>query len=387
MKTYLVGGAIRDMLLDRPVKERDYVVIGATTEEMLSKGFIQVGREFPVFLHPDTKEEYALARTEKKHRPGHQGFIVYSSPEVTLEQDLERRDLTINAMAQDSAGHLIDPYGGQHDLEQRILRNVSAAFAEDPVRILRIARFAARYADLYFRVAEETLELMRRMVASGEVDTLVPERVWQELVKALGETCPSPFFLVLEQCGALHRLFPEIRVSADTWAVLEKASQLSPDTEVRFSALINAPTVSEEFSHATSSQQRQQPVDTLCERLKAPRRFRDLARLVARYHDQVEKALELSAAAILHLLLATDALRRPERFGQFILACEAICPNRQAANKQVWPAAELLRNALDAVCSIDIGSLLPAQPEDPLAVQESIRLHRIQAIEQRLART
>ena len=253
LEVYLVGGAVRDRLLGLPVQERDYVVVGATAAELRARGFQQVGRDFPVFLHPDTKDEYALARTERKTAPGYHGFTVHADPDVTLEQDLERRDLTINALAQDPQGRLTDPYGGRADLEQRLLRHVSPAFAEDPVRILRVARFAARLEPLGFRVADETLGLMRAMVAAGEVDALVPERVWQELVRALGEARPSRFFEVMRDCGALERLLPEldglwgvpqpakwhpeIDTGVHVMMVLDMAARLSDSAEVRFAAL------------------------------------------------------------------------------------------------------------------------------------------------------
>ena len=383
MKSYLVGGAVRDTLLGRPVSERDFVVVGATVEEMLTAGFLQVGKEFPVFLHPETKEEYALARTERKNRSSDQWFVVHATPDVTLEQDLGRRDLTINAIAQDLDGQLIDPFGGQRDLKDRILRHISSSFAEDPVRILRVARFAARYASLHFCVAHETMALMRQMVETGEIDALVPERVWQELVKVLSETDPAPFFQVLEQCGARQQLFPEIDTGAKAWAILNAAAGLSSEPEVRFAALTNA-------NALEAQSESEQPllidknlisIDALCERLKAPRRFHDLARLVARYHTQVEKVTDLSAASILQLLLATDASRRPERFDQFLSACEAIYRSQEAPCAQAYPSTELFRQALHAIGSFDIKTLIAGE-KDSARIQELIRQQRICAIEQ-----
>ena len=322
MKVYLVGGAVRDRLLGRKVGERDYVVIGATPEEMRSQGFLQVGSDFPVFLHPQTHAEYALARTERKTAPGYRGFAVQSDATVTLEEDLRRRDLTINALAEDADGNIIDPYGGLRDLEQRVLRHVSEAFCEDPVRVLRVARFAARFADLGFRVAEETETLMRRMVQAGEVDALVPERVWKELERALGEPEPDHFFTTLEDCGALERLFPELarlrgvpqpanwHPEVDTWRhtllTLQQATRLSPEPEVRFAALTHdlgkGTTPREQWPRHRGHEERGVDlIEGLCQRLKAPRRFRDLARMVARYHEQVHRIRQLRPGTLLDL--------------------------------------------------------------------------------------
>ena len=380
MKTFLVGGAVRDQLLGRPVKERDFVVVGATREDLLGRGFIQVGKDFPVFLHPQTREEYALARTERKTAPGHKGFIVHADADVTLEQDLQRRDLTINALARDTDGGLIDPFGGQKDLQNRLLRHVSPSFSEDPVRILRVARFAARYASLGFRVAEETLTLMRRMVQQGQVDELVAERVWQELVKALGEDRPSRFFAVLSDCGALPRLFPELVASAaESLAAVDQAADMSLPIEVRFATLTHC-------LGGTGENPRQfdpSSIESLCQRLKAPRRFTAQALLLARYHGLVDRAAVLSAENILEIIRYADALRRPVRFEHFLLGCRTIYCSAQAGHAPDYPQAELMRRALDAVREIDLSLLLAGQ-RDPAQVQQIIRQQRIKAIERTL---
>lgn len=369
MDIYLVGGAVRDKLLGLPVKERDWVVVGATPEEMLALGYRPVGKDFPVFLHPETHEEYALARTERKTGHGYTGFEFHTDPSVTLEQDLLRRDLTINAMAEDQDGRLIDPYHGRDDLEQGLLRHVSAAFAEDPVRILRVARFAARFARWGFRVAHGTHALMKQMVASGEVDYLVPERVWTETRKALEESHPQRFFEVLRGCGALaviypelDRLFgvpqparhhPEVDTGVHCLMVLEQAAKLSPKPQVRFAALVHdlgkAETPETELPRHIGHEQRSVPlIDQLCERLKIPNAFRDLARLVARYHSHCHRALELKPATLLDTLNHLDAFRRPERLEDFLLACEADSRGRKGCEHQPYPQADYIRAAFQA---------------------------------------
>lgn len=399
-EVYLVGGAVRDRLLDWPVAERDFVVVGATSEQMLALGFRQVGKDFPVFLHPLTHEEYALARTERKTAPGYRGFVVHAEPTVTLKEDLERRDLTINSLAEDGAGRLIDYYGGERDLRERVLRHVSPAFAEDPVRILRLARFAARYAELGFGVAEETLALMGSMVRAGEVEALVPERVWQELERALREVHPSRFFEVLRVCGALGRLFPEldalfgipqprhwhpeIDTGVHTLMVLEAAARLSPQPEVRFAALthdLGKGTTPVEIlpSHKGHEARGLELIEGLCSRYKAPARYRDLARLVARFHGQVHRAEELRAGTILDLLETTDAIRRPDRFEQLVLACEADYRGREGFSDRAYPQAEMLREALAAARSLNVGDLV-ANEKDPERIRERIRRARIGAI-------
>jgi tRNA nucleotidyltransferase (CCA-adding enzyme) len=400
MEVYLVGGAVRDRLLGRKVGERDYVVIGATPEEMLAQGFLQVGSDFPVFLHPRTHEEYALARTERKTAPGYRGFAVQSDATVTLEKDLRRRDLTVNALAQDADGNIIDPYGGLRDLEQRVLRHVSDAFCEDPVRVLRVARFAARYADLGFRVAEETEALMRRMVRAGEVDALVPERVWKELERALGEPEPVHFFTTLDDCGALERLFPELanlrgvpqpvnwHPEVDTWRhtllTLERATALSQAPEVRFAALTHdlgkGTTPREQWPrHRGHAERGVTLIEGLCERLRAPRRFRDLARLVARHHEQIHRIQELRPATLLDLLEGLDALRRPQRLQPFLLACQADAQGRQGFTERPYPQADLLRKIHSAVRATDL-SAATADGSAPERIQQRVRQVRIAAI-------
>ena len=373
MEVYLVGGAVRDELLGRAVKERDWVVVGATAEEMQRQGMQQVGRDFPVFLHPQTHEEYALARTERKTGAGYHGFSTDSSPAVTLEQDLARRDLTINAMARSTDGRLIDPYGGQQDLKARQLRHVSPAFPEDPLRVLRVARFAARFAALNFRVADETLGLMRQMSSSGELAALVPERVWQETRRALEEQSPQVFFEVLRECGALAQVFPELEAlfgvpqpeqwhpeidtGVHTLMVVKMAAALSPLATVRFAALVHdlgkADTPRDKWPrHAGHEVQSVQRVQQLCARLRIPNDYRDLAVLVARHHGVVHRAFELRAATVLDLFTHTDALRRPERFEQFLLACESDARGRKGLEQRAYPQAVWLRAALSAAAAI-----------------------------------
>lgn len=399
-EVYLVGGAVRDRLLGRPVRERDFVVVGAKPETLLALGFRQVGREFPVFLHPLTHEEYALARTERKTAPGYRGFEVHADPSVTLREDLERRDLTINALAEDERGGVIDFHGGERDLRERRLRHVSPAFSEDPVRLLRVARFAARYAELGFEVTAETLALMGTLVERGEVDALVPERVWQELQRALVEPHPGRFFEVLRACGALGRLFPEldalfgvpqpqhwhpeIDTGVHTLLVLESAARLSADPEVRFAALTHdlgkgispAETLPSHRGHEARSVTL---VDNLCQRYRIPARFRDLARLVARYHGQVHRAAELRPSTLLDLLEATDALRRPQRFEQFLTACQADFLGRAGFAGRAYPQAEILREALTAVSSLDVGAIIDGE-RDPLRIRARLRAARLRAI-------
>jgi tRNA nucleotidyltransferase (CCA-adding enzyme) len=400
MQIFLVGGAVRDRLLGRPVGERDYVVVGATPQEMLAAGFRQVGKDFPVFLHPKTKEEHALARTERKTAPGYRGFVVHAEPDVTLEEDLRRRDLTINALAEDERGEIIDYYGGLADLDDRVLRHVSAAFAEDPVRVLRVARFAARYADLGFTVADETMALMRRMAEAGEVDALVPERVWQELVKALSEPRPSRFFGVLRACGALPRLFPEIDrlwgvpqpikwhpeidTGVHTMMVVDMAARIAPDPEVRFAALthdLGKGTTPEDIlpSHKGHEERSVDLIDALCERIKVPKRYRDLARIAARYHGLVHKVDELRPGTIVDMFEGADAFRRPERFEQVLLTCEADYRGRATYEDRPYPQGERLRRLLAAVLSVDAGAVA-ARTEDPAQIPGRIREARIRAV-------
>jgi len=312
MQIYLVGGAVRDKLLGLPVKERDWVVVGATPQEMLAKGFRQVGRDFPVFLHPKTKEEYALARTERKVGKGYRGFVCNFDPTVTLENDLKRRDLTINAIAQDKNGKLIDPYGGLKDLNKKILRHVSSAFTEDPVRILRVARFAARFGD--FRVSRATTVLMQSMVANHEVDALVPERVWQEFERALQEQYPERFFMVLHNAKALQTLFPEINPHLNFCRkILTLAVKVKAKNTIRFAVL---------FSKVELD-----AVKSFCKRYRVPAAYKDLAILLVKHQNEFKQAKKLNSHELLHLLEQTDALRRPERFNDFLQACSLISSN------------------------------------------------------------
>ena len=358
MQVYLVGGAVRDRLLGRAVKERDWVVVGATPGELERAGFIPVGRDFPVFLHPRTKEEHALARLERKVGPGYRGFSTEFSPGVTLEDDLRRRDLTINAMAEDDAGRIVDPYGGQRDLDARLLRHVSEAFVEDPVRILRVARFAARYAPLGFRVADETLALMRQMVADGEANALVAERVWAETEKALGEDRPDVFIQVLHDCGALRVVYPEIEAlfgvpQPEKWhpeidtgvhqlLSLRAAVKLGGGLAVRFAVLMHdlgkALTPADVLpSHHGHEDAGVAPVEALCERVRVPNQLRELAVITARHHTHVHRAFELRADTVLRTLESCDALRRPERFADFLLACEADARGRSGLEDRDYP--------------------------------------------------
>jgi len=379
MKTYLVGGAVRDRLLDYPVKERDWLVVGETVDSMLAAGFRPVGKDFPVFLHPIDHEEYALARTERKTAPGYKGFAVHAATDVTLEEDLLRRDLTVNAMAIDADGALIDPYNGRRDLDSRILRHVSAAFVEDPVRILRVARFAARYAHLGFSVAEETLQLMREMVSAGETDFLVAERVWAELHKALLERTPAAFFQVLRDCGALQVVFPEIYAlfgvpqpekyhpEIDTGVhslmVLEQAARLSDKAEVRLAALLHdlgkALTPSQHWPSHHGHEQKGLPVLTkLCERLRVPNHFKSLCGQVMQYHTHCHRALELRADTLTDMLQTLGAFKPDSRLEEFLQACEADARGRTGFEDRPYPQAEYIRSAAMAALAVDTSAAL-----------------------------
>ncbi|WP_020483646.1 multifunctional CCA addition/repair protein [Methylomonas sp. MK1] len=379
MKTYLVGGAVRDRLLDYPVKERDWLVVGETVDSMLAAGFRPVGKDFPVFLHPIDHEEYALARTERKTAPGYKGFAVHAATDVTLEEDLLRRDLTVNAMAIDADGALIDPYNGRRDLDSRILRHVSAAFVEDPVRILRVARFAARYAHLGFSVAEETLQLMREMVSAGETDFLVAERVWAELHKALLERTPAAFFQVLRDCGALQVVFPEIYAlfgvpqpekyhpEIDTGVhslmVLEQAARLSDKAEVRLAALLHdlgkALTPSQHWPSHHGHEQKGLPVLTkLCERLRVPNHFKSLCGQVMQYHTHCHRALELRADTLADMLQTLGAFKPDSRLEEFLQACEADARGRTGFEDRPYPQAEYIRSAAMAALAVDTSAAL-----------------------------
>ena len=373
MQVYLVGGAVRDAMLGLPPRESDWVVVGGTREELLRMQYREVGRDFPVFLHPETHEEYALARLERKVAPGYRGFAVEFGPEVTLEEDLARRDLTINAMARAADGSLVDPYGGQRDIESRTLRHVSAAFVEDPVRVLRVARFAARFAPLGFRVAAETAALMHGMVQGGEVDALVAERVWQESDKALREPAARVFFEILRECGALARIYPEIDAlfgvpqparwhpeidtGIHTFMVLDQAAALSTDPRVRFAALVHdlgkATTPRSELpSHRGHEQRSLALIDSLTERLRVPGDYRELALIVARYHGIVHRAFELRAHTLLEFMEHADAFRRPQRFDQVLLACEADARGRAGLERNPYPQRQYLQAARDAAAAV-----------------------------------
>ena len=406
LQTYVVGGAVRDALLGLPVKDRDHVVVGATPEQMKALGFVAVGKDFPVFLHPDTHEEYALARTERKTAPGYTGFAFHAAPEVTLEQDLQRRDLTINAIAQHADGTLVDPYHGRADLQQRVFRHVSPAFAEDPVRILRIARFAARFAD--FRVAPETLALMQQMVASGEVDALVPERVWQELSRGLMEDRPSRMFAVLRDCGALARILPEL----DALVGIPPPAQQPPQTDifvhvmkvldltaaralplaVRFAALVHdlgqgrtdPAQWPEQIAHEARSVAL---VQAIAQRLKLPNEVKDLAIMTAREHGHVGRAQAMRASTIVELFERCDAFRKPARFAALLELsdCDARC--RAGGEHQPFPQVLLLQRALAAAQAVNAGQIAAGvmqQAADRPAEKIAAAVHaaRVAAVEQ-----
>jgi tRNA nucleotidyltransferase (CCA-adding enzyme) len=406
MKTYLVGGAVRDELLGYPYHEKDWVVVGATADEMTTAGYQQVGKDFPVFLHPDTKEEYALARTERKTAAGYRGFNVHASPDVTLEEDLIRRDLTINAIAKDENGAITDPYNGVKDIDDKVLRHVSTAFSEDPVRILRVARFLARYAHLGFTVAEDTMTLMKNMVNAGEVDALVPERVWQEMQKALSERTPVAFITTLRDCGALQIILPEldclfgvpqpeehhpeIDTGIHTLMVLEQACLLSDDSDVRFAALMHdlgkGTTPKTEWPrHIEHESRGADIVKQVCQRLRIPNEFRDLAERTARFHLHYHRALELKPATVVKTLERLDAYRKPERFEKFLLASEADARGRPGFEDKEYPQGNFFRQAL--TCSKDINiQELRAQGYENLKLANKIRDARIDAVTELKAR-
>lgn len=401
MDIYLVGGAVRDKLLGRTVVDRDWVVVGATPDEMLAAGYRAVGKDFPVFLHGDTKEEYALARTERKTGRGYHGFAFHADPSVTVEQDLERRDLTINAIAERDDGTLVDPFGGVGDIEARVLRHVSDAFAEDPVRLLRVARFAARYAPLGFRVAEETMALMRRMVDDGEVDHLVPERVWAETRKALAEPMPSAFLRVLRESGALRVLFPEVDAlygvpqrpeyhpEVDTGVhvemVLDAAARLAPgDALVGWCALTHdlgkALTPADVLPrHIMHEQRGIEPVRAMSARLKVPVEYAFMAEMVCRHHLNAHMALELKPTTILRLLEALGALRRPQRLETFLLACEADKRGRLGSEDAAYPQADYLRACRDAAAAVTSQPFVEKGLQGP-AIGEAMKKAQAQAI-------
>lgn len=383
MKTYLVGGAVRDRLLDIPIKDRDWVVVGSSPDEMLDLGYQQVGKDFPVFLHPDTKEEYALARTEKKTGLGHSAFSVDTAPTITIEEDLLRRDLTINAMAEDDEGNLIDPYGGQEDLSNKVLRHVSPAFSEDPLRVLRVARFSARFAHLGFEVAQDTLELMQHLVNNSELDELPAERVWQEFKRALGETTPAFFFITLRDCYALGVVMQEIEslfgISQEkarlSLMALTKAAELTPDTAIRFSALCYELPITHEFSFAKNLRK----LEALCQRLRIPNDHKDLATISSLYWDSCAELTLHEAEPILKLFEDCDALRRPERFQFFLLAFKAIQKASEVNDALIDFKTRTLLDALNQCQEVDSSSVIKAGYEkEEIGVQ--LRLLRITAI-------
>lgn len=401
MKSYLVGGAVRDALLKLPVKDKDWVVVGATPQEMLDAGYQQVGRDFPVFLHPKSHEEYALARTERKSGFGYTGFSCYAAPDVTLEQDLLRRDLTINAMAQDNDGTIIDPYNGLSDLKMRVLRHVSPAFNEDPLRVLRVARFAARYAHLSFRIADETLALMREMTAAGELEHLTPERVWKETENALGSRNPQVYFMVLRECGALKVLFPELDIlfgvpapakwhpEIDTGIhvlmTLSMAAMLSPDLDVRFATLCHDLGKGLTPKHLWPRHHGHGPagvrlVENLCARLKVPNELRDLAKLVAEYHDLIHTLPILKPQTIVKLFDAIDAWRKPQRVEQIALTSEADVRGRTTFEATDYYQGRLLREAWKAAQQVTNKEVIDAGFSGP-AIREELTRRRIAAVE------
>jgi len=405
MKIHLVGGAVRDALLGLSTSDRDWVVTGATPAQMQALGYRPVGKDFPVFLHPHSKEEYALARTERKSGHGYKGFVFNADPAVTLEEDLQRRDLTINAIARTEDGLLIDPWGGVRDLDARVLRHVSPAFAEDPLRVMRVARFAARFAPLGFRVAPETLSLMRQLSSSGELQHLVAERVWQEMEKALGEPAPAEFFRVLRECGALQVILPEVDAlfgvpqpalhhpEIDTGVhvlmCLEQAARLSDDPVVRFATLVHdlgkGTTLPAYWpSHHGHEERGVALIAGLSERLRVPTRFTSIGRLVSQYHTHCHRAGQLRADTLLKLLEALDAFRRPLQLTQFLLACEADARGRTGFEERPYPQADRVRAAFAAASAIDIPALLQgtggSPVSDPATIKRRIAMARIEAI-------
>jgi tRNA nucleotidyltransferase (CCA-adding enzyme) len=404
VKIYKVGGAVRDRLLGRSVEDTDWVVVGGTPEEMGALGFKPVGADFPVFIHPQTGEDYALARTERKTGRGYKGFAFDTSPAITLEEDLQRRDLTINAMAEDDSGHLIDPFGGRQDLERGLLRHVSPAFAEDPLRVLRVARFAAR---LDFDVAPETLALMRTISASGELAELAPERVWAEMERALSEDRASRFFMVLRECGALERVFPELHAlfgvpqptehhpeidsGVHTLMVLDQACLLSRDPAIRFAALAHdfgkgTTPRSEWPSHPGHEERGARIIEEFCARWRVPNRFRDLAVIVARHHLDCHRVMEMRPETILKKLESLDAFRRPERFAEFLIACEADARGRTGRESLPYPQSAWFSRALQAAQNISAGSFDVSSMEGA-EIAAAIRQRRVTVIAAALAET
>ncbi len=400
MKVYVVGGAVRDALLNLPVKDRDYVVVGSTTQAMLAAGFKPVGKDFPVFLHPKTHEEYALARTERKTASGYKGFVVHASAEVTLEEDLARRDLTINAIAQDADGQLIDPYSGMRDIKAKTLRHVSAAFAEDPVRILRAARFAARFTE--FTVAPETNALMQNMVQAGEVDALVSERVWQELAKGLMEEKPSRMFEVLRACGALQKILPELNAlwgvpqppqhhpEIDTgihvMMVIDYAAKQQFSLPIRFAALMHdlgKGTTPKDIlpRHVGHEERSVNLLKDIVKRLRVPNDCKELAQMVAKFHGKLHQALQMKPRTLLAFLVELDAIRQPARFKDFLKACEADSRGRTGLENCATPAADLMLTVLTAALNINAGEIAK-QHNTPENIKIAVFEARLAAIKQ-----
>jgi tRNA nucleotidyltransferase (CCA-adding enzyme) len=410
MKTYLVGGSVRDEILGLPVTDHDYVVVGSSPDEMVRRGYRPVGKDFPVFLHPENQEQYALARTERKVSRGYKGFEIYTSPEVTLKEDLARRDLTVNAIAKDQDGNIIDPFAGVADLEAGVLRHISPAFTEDPVRVLRTARFAARFG---FRIAPETLVLMNEMVHNGEVDALVPERVWQEFARGLMEKRPSRMFYALRECSALTRIMPEvdalfgvpqpiqyhpeIDTGVHVMMVIDYAASRNYSLPVRFASLTHdlgkGTTPPEEWPRHIGHEARSvKLVQGLCERIRAPNEIRDLALLVARHHGDVHRALELRPATIANMLQGVDAYRKPERFEEFLQACSCDFHGRPGYAEKPYPQAERLRDAFSAAKTVDAGAIAAqlartvAEPSRlPAEINARVHEARVAQIRDRLA--
>lgn len=402
MQVYCVGGAVRDELLGLSVQDRDFVVVGSTPTEMEEAGYKPVGKDFPVFLHPNTRDEYALARTERKTAKGYKGFQVHADPDVTLEQDLARRDLTINAIAKDESGHLIDPYSGIQDLKDKVLRHVSPAFSEDPVRILRAARFAARFID--FDVAPATMDLMREMVEKGEVDALVPERVWQEISKGLMEEKPSRMFKVLRACGALKKIMPEldalwgvpqpanhhpeIDTGVHVMMVIDYAASKQYQLPVRFAALMHdlgKGTTPKDLlpRHIGHEQRSVDLLQVLCKRLRVPNDCKELAHIVAKFHGKVHQVEEMRPENLLQFLVETDAIRQPQRFGDFLLACECDIRGRTGYETQTFEKADLLLSLLKAASEVDAGAVAKLQ-DTPDQIKQAVYEARLNALEQAL---
>lgn len=401
MQTYLVGGAVRDALLGLKVVDKDWMVVGATPEQMLAQGYEQVGSDFPVFLHPKTKQEYALARTERKSGKGYTGFICYSAPDVTLEQDLMRRDLTINAIAKADDGRLIDPYNGQQDLDNKILRHVSPAFVEDPLRVLRVARFSARFAHLGFTIAPETIALMQEMVVAGELEALTPERVWKEWEKSLSTQSPEVFLTVLRQCGALKVVMPEIDAlfgvpqpaqwhpeidcGIHTLMVAKQAAELSPNKVIRFAAQVHdlgkALSPKDDLpSHKMHCKDGLKPIKALCQRLRVPNDYRDTALMVCAQHTKIHHANEMRPATFVNILDQIDSWRKPERVTQLALCCRADARGRTGHESDTYLQADILLAAFDAALQVDVKPIVAAgfKGKD---IKEQLAIHRIAAVE------